>query len=314
MKALYFDGQLRFTEIPEPKLRENEALIRVRYAGICNTDLEIFKGYMGFNGVPGHEFVGEVVEAPDKGLIGKRVVGEINIACGKCDMCLSGHRKHCRNIRTLGINNWDGAFAEYLKLPIENLHPVPNSIDDIEAVFVEPLAAAVQVLEQVNFRPTDRVAVVGDGKLGLLISLVLKARNIDHILIGKHPSRAKDIVKGIPLAFPDRIQELSGQIDIAVEATGNSQGFALAVNIVKPTGTIVLKSTYASGSTFDFSPVVVKELNVIGSRCGSFKPAIGFLEKKLVPVKSMVSAVYPFEEAIDAFSATPGALKVLLRF
>ncbi|MBO8167086.1 MAG: alcohol dehydrogenase catalytic domain-containing protein [Kosmotoga sp.] len=315
MKALYYDGDsLVLKNVPIPEITKGESLIKVYYTGICNTDLEILKGYMGFTGIPGHEFVGEVVKAPkNKSLVGKRVVGEINIACGQCDLCRAGKRKHCRNIRTLGINNYDGAFAEYMKFPVENLHPVPDEIPNTIATLVEPLAAAFQVLEQAHIKPTDRVCVIGDGKLGLLISIVLQYSGIHHVLIGKHPERTKEVIPEVETLLPSELKGLENSFDVVVEATGNAKGFTSAIDLTAPTGTLVLKSTFASGENLNLSPVVVKELNIVGSRCGPFEPAIAFLKSQHEKLEGMISGIFPFEEYQRAFEATKGSLKILLR-
>lgn len=314
MKALYYDNYLELRNMPEPMLEKGEALIKILYAGICNTDLEILKGYMGFTGIPGHEFVGEVVKAPDnEDLVGKRVAGEINIACGHCDMCLVGKRKHCRKIRTLGINNYNGVFSEYAKLPRENLHIIPDGIPDTAATFVEPLAAAFQVLQQAHIKPTDRACVIGDGKLGLLISIVLGYKGIQHILISKHPERAKEVVPEVETLLPSELKGLENSFDIVIEATGNAKGFTSAIDLTKPAGTLVLKSTFASGESLNLSPVVVKELNIIGSRCGPFEPAIEFLREHHERLNKMISGVFPLDNYQKAFDAARGSLKVLLR-
>ena len=315
MKALYYDGDsLVLKNVPIPEITKGESLIKVYYTGICNTDLEILKGYMGFTGIPGHEFVGEVVKAPEnKSLVGKRVVGEINIACGQCDLCRAGKRKHCRNIRTLGINNYDGAFAEYMKFPVENLHPVPDEIPNTIATLVEPLAAAFQVLEQAHIKPTDRVCVIGDGKLGLLISIVLQYSGIHHVLIGKHPERAKEVIPEVEALLPSELKGLENSFDVVVEATGNAKVFTSAIDLTAPTGTLVLKSTFASGENLNLSPVVVKELNIVGSRCGPFEPAIAFLKSQHEKLEGMISGIFPFDEYQRAFEATKGSLKILLK-
>ncbi|OAA29146.1 alcohol dehydrogenase [Kosmotoga arenicorallina S304] len=314
MKALYYNNYLELIDVPEPALDKGEALIKILYAGICNTDLEILKGYMGFKGIPGHEFVGEVVKAPaNEALVGKRVVGEINIACGRCDMCLAGKRKHCRNIRTLGINNYNGVFAEYAKLPIENLHLIPDEIPDTAATLVEPLAAAFQVLEQAHIKPTDSVCVIGDGKLGLLISIVLEYKGIRHILIGKHPERAKEIIPEVQTHLPFELKGLENSFDVVIEATGNAKGFTSAIEFTKPMGTLVLKSTFAAGESLNLSPVVVKELNITGSRCGPFEPAIKFLTEHHERLNKMISGIFPLNEYQKAFDTAKGSLKVLLR-
>lgn len=315
MRALYFDEKLSMVEVPKPSPEDGEALIKVLAAGICNTDIEIVKGYMGFKGIPGHEFVGIVEKSADPRWVGKRVVGEINIACNECDLCKIGLKKHCRNIKVLGINNWNGAFAEYLVLPVENLHEVPSKVSNRQAVFVEPLAAAIQILEQVHIKPTDRVCVIGDGKLGLLISLSLNAHGVKHVLVGKHPEKMKIVSdRGVSTLFPGDVQSFDRFFDVVIEATGNQSGLEMALNIIRPQGTVVLKSTYASKAFVDLSKVVVDEINIIGSRCGPFEPALQLLEKDLIDVNPLVSQVLPFEKALEAFelAKTKGTLKVIL--
>lgn len=315
MRALYFDEKLSMVEASKPLHKEGEALIKVLAAGICNTDIEIVKGYMGFKGIPGHEFVGVVEKSTNPYWVGKRVVGEINIACNGCDLCKIGLKKHCRNIKVLGIKEWDGAFAEYLVLPVENLHEVPPGISNWQAVFVEPLAAAIQILEQVHIKPTDRVCVIGDGKLGLLISLSLRAHGVEHILFGKHPEKMKIVSdRGMNTLLSGDAQSFDRFFDVVIEATGNQAGLGMALNIVKPQGTVVLKSTYASKATVDLSKVVVNEINLVGSRCGPFEPALQLLEKNLIDINPLISQILPFERALEAFelAITKGMLKVIL--
>ncbi len=311
MKALFFDGkEFSLREVPVPERKEGESLIRVIKVGICNTDIEILKGYMSFRGILGHEFVGVVVDSDKKDLLGKRVVGEINISCGGCDLCRAGLKKHCRNIKTLGIKDWDGAMAEYLKLPDENLYVVPDDIDDLSAVFVEPLAAAIQVLEDVHIKPTHNVCVVGDGKLGLLITKVLTFCGYSPCVLGHHPERKKIVPKVSEYLLSEDFRE-DGVFDIVIEATGNEKGFETAVRIVKPRGVIVLKSTFHGDFTLNLSPVVIKEVGIVGSRCGPFPMAIRFLSDGL-EVKDMVEGVYSLEDAERAFKEARGKLKVIL--
>ncbi len=286
---------------PVPEPGPDEALVRVRLAGICNTDLEIARGYMGFRGVPGHEFVGEVD--------GRRVAGEINAACGACSWCARGLGRHCPNRTVLGILGRSGAFAEYLALPRRNLHPLPDSLDDEVAVFVEPTAAAFEVLEQVPLHLEDRVALLGDGKLALLIAQVLRGRCRLKVF-GKHPEKLT-ILREVETT----IERPKGQFDVVVEATGSERGFQQALDLVRPRGTLVLKSTVAAGAQLNLAPVVVNEVTVVGSRCGPFGPAIEALASGAVDPRPLISATYPLERGLQAFqrAAAPGVLKVLLR-
>lgn len=315
MRALVFDNALRYrSDYLIPKPRENEAIVRVTCAGICNTDLEITKGYMGFKGVLGHEFVGVVEDSGKKGLGGKRVVGEINLRCGKCAYCLRGFQNHCSNRSVLGILNRDGAFADYLTLPIQNLHTIPDSVSDEEAVFVEPLAAAFEILEQVNIRPTDRVSVLGDGKLGLLVAQVLSMTGCDLVAAGRHKEKLSILDKrGIKTQLSSEITERG--FDYVVECTSSVSGLASAMSLVRPKGTIILKTTAANREAIDLNSLVIDEISLIGSRCGPFVPAIRALEKRSVDVKSLVSRIFPLEEGIEAFryASQKGVLKVLLK-
>lgn len=316
MRAILADSGPRFdVAYPDPIASGREALIRVRLAGICNTDLELLKGYMDYRGVLGHEFVGEVVQAEDSTWIGKRVVGDINAACYECETCLAGRHTHCPNRTTLGIYDRDGAFADYLLLPLANLYAVPDGISDDKAVFVEPLAAACEILDQVHIRSTDRVIVLGDGKLGLLVAAVLRRAGADLLLVGRHEEKLA-VARGWGVAIaaadataPDR------QADIVVECTGSEGGFDAACRWLRPRGTLVLKSTYRQRLTFDMSALVVDEITIIGSRCGPFAPALRMLESGLVDPAPLISATFPLEEGVEALAraASPGALKVLLR-
>jgi threonine dehydrogenase-like Zn-dependent dehydrogenase len=319
MKALFFDGSLRFKPdayAPEPG--ENEALIRVLMAGICGTDMEILKGYKSFRGIPGHEFVGMVerVNGPYSGLVGKRVVGEINCGCGRCDYCMKGMEKHCPRRSTLGISDRDGVFAEYVTLPVRNLWEVPAHSADIDMVFAEPVAAAFEVLEQVHVKPCDKVLVLGDGKLGLLIAIVLHHCGVDVVVSGRHEEKlaiaARQKVKA------RRVDELpeGRAFDVVVEATGDPKGLETALGQVVPRGTIMLKSTVAESGRVNLSRAVVDEITLVGSRCGPFAPAVAALASGRVDVRPLVSAVYPFDDALSAFerAGRKGALKVLLDF
>lgn len=314
MKALNFDKKLEIVELKVPTRVPGTSLVKVRLAGICNTDIEITRGYMSFSGILGHEFVGEVIESDREELVNKRVVCEINIPCKHCDMCKAGLQKHCRNIRTVGINGYPGVFADYAVLPDENLHLVPDGILDESAVFAEPLAAALHVQETIDFSGNPRVCVLGDGKLGLLISLALSANGVEHFVLGKHPERLAIAHKagGIPIN-PDEVERYDRTFDIAVEATGNPAGFKLASHMVRPQGTIVLKSTYSGGAVFDFSPVVVRELRVLGSRCGPFDKAIALLDSGKLDLSSIIDGVYALGAALETFDKAKGSLKILLK-
>ncbi len=313
MRALTLTDTLRFqTSYPEPKRHEDEALIRVRLAGICNTDLELVKGYMGFSGVLGHEFVGEVVEG-DPAWVGQRVAGEINVACGACDLCHRGISTQCRNRTTLGIDRKDGVIADRVTLVHRNLHIVPDRVSDRQAVFVEPLAAAFQVLESMHLSPHDRVVVVGAGKLGLLCAQVVKLTGADLSVVVRREAPAKLLNQwGIRAVAFDELPVKRAQV--VIDCTGNQEGLVASLNLVEPRGTIVLKSTYATQPTINLSLVAVDEIRVIGSRCGPFPSALRALEVGLIDVESMIDAVYPLDRALEAMqqAAQPGALKVLL--
>jgi threonine dehydrogenase-like Zn-dependent dehydrogenase len=318
MRALLLDKKLQLIEdYPAPEPPPGEALIRVRLTGICNTDLELAQGYMQFRGIPGHEFVGVVERAPGapdaEEWEGRRVVGEINAVCGNCPTCRAGRPTHCPNRTTLGIGGRDGAFAEYLTLPVRNLHPIPDTLPDEVAVFTEPLAAACEILQQVHVRPTDRVVVLGDGKLGLLCAQVLALTGCDLIAMGHH-SQKLDILaqQGIPTTLED--ESIEAGADLIVETTGHPGGYAAARRLVRPRGAIVLKSTYHGTLDADLTMVVVDEITLVGSRCGPFGPALRLLERGLVEVIPLIQARYPLSEALAAFehAARPGTLKVLV--
>jgi len=312
VRAVMFDDELRVVKRPEPEVGTDEVLIRLCMAGICNTDLEIVRGYKGFRGVLGHEFVGEVIKGPEEWL-GQRVVGEINIACGHCDMCRAAIPSHCRNRRTLGIWNYAGAFADVFKLPAKNLPRVPRDLADEACVFVEPLAAACEVLESVPITPTSRVVLLGAGKLGLLVAQVLRLTGCDLSVIARR-DRQKALLSQWGIRAVNRRDLDDSRADVVVECTGNFSGFEEAVELVRPRGTIVLKSTYAGQDAVDLSRIVVDEISVVGSRCGPFDAALRLLEQGLVDVGSLIDARYPLGEVEQAFKRTsePGTLKVLL--
>ncbi|MFQ5825001.1 MAG: alcohol dehydrogenase catalytic domain-containing protein [bacterium] len=314
MKALYIKDRLELKGIDLPIPKENEALIKGVMAGICNTDLEIVKGYMGFEGVLGHEFVGVVEQAPDQKWVSKRVCGEINLGCGECSYCQRGLSRHCPNRTVLGILNHSGAFAEYLTLPLINLHQIPESIPDKSAVFVEPLAGAQEILEQVQIEPNNRVAVVGDGKLGLLICQVIRLTGCKLFLIGKH-NRKLSLAKSWGIKALPFEQLPNEKFDIVIEASGSPSGFSTAMNLVRPRGTIVLKSTYHGNLELNVAPIVIDEINIVGSRCGPFEAAIRILEQRLVDVECLIDDIYPFNQALQAFERAKQkeTLKILLQ-
>lgn len=312
MRALVFDGHALRVDAayPTPTPPDGHVLVRVVKAGICNTDLEIVKGYMGFSGVLGHEFVGIAESGP---LQGRRVVGEINLACGKCPTCLAGMPTQCPYRTTLGIDRHDGAFAEYLTLPAENLHPLPDAVSDEQAVFVEPLAAALQTLHLTHISPHQRVVLIGAGKLGLLTAQVVALTGCDLVVIARHP-RPFDLLArwGIPAAAEEDIAPRSA--DVVIDCTGTAEGFAAAQRLVRPRGVIHLKSTYHGLPQADLTRAVVDEVQVHTSRCGPFAAAIRLLARGLIDVTSLIDACYPLAEAPAAFehAARRGTLKVLL--
>ena len=330
MRALRFDGSLRFVTDAPVERREGEALVQVLRAGICNTDLEIVKGYAGFRGTLGHEFVGRVVESPGGALVGRRVVGEINAGCGVCALCRAGDPRHCAERTVLGIHGRDGAFADFLSLPPRNLIEVPDSISDEEAVFVEPLAAAAGILEQVHVDEATHVAVIGDGKLAQLICRALAQTGCALTVIGKHQEKLAlldDIgVRGLQLSVAGNDsaearrwlneQGLSQSFDVVIEASGSATGLPMAIALTRPRGAIVLKSTHHGETSADLSAMVVNELHIIGSRCGRFAPALDLLARRAMNIRSLISQEYPIEDGLKAFqqAAAPSTMKVLLRF
>jgi threonine dehydrogenase-like Zn-dependent dehydrogenase len=313
VRALVYDGKLWLNEAADrPIPAEGEALLKIRQAGICNTDLELVAGMYGFAGTPGHEFVAEVVEGPAD-WIGRRVVGEINVACGQCDFCLADVPSQCRHRRAVGIHDYPGAFADYMPLPLRSLYRVPDSLSDDEAVFTEPLAAALQVLEAIQISPRDRIVVLGTGKLGLLAAQVLKLTGADVVGIVRRQKQADLLGRwNIPALTLDALESEHAQV--VVDCTGRAEGFADALRLVQSRGTIILKSTYRGTPQADLTQVAVREIRVIGSRCGPFPAALRLLENKLVDVKALIEARYPLDFAMEAFeyAQQPGALKVLL--
>jgi len=312
VRALEFENGLRVVERAAPQAGPGEALVRLRLAGICNTDLELMRGYMDFSGTLGHEFVGEVVDGPDEWL-GRRVVGEINISCGECDLCRRGMRKHCRHRATLGLMNYDGAFADVFRLPVENLWAVPDSVSDEQAVFTEPLAAACEVLEAGVIAPETRVIVVGAGKLGLLVAQVVRLSGAELTVVARRErSRALLAEWGIPTAQVADLER--GMADVVIDCTGSVEGFASSLDLIRPRGAIILKSTYAGLPEADLTRIAVDELRVIGSRCGPFGAALRLLAAGLVDPHPLIDARYPLADAERALAhaGQPGALKVLL--
>jgi|SRR5579883_2225553 len=330
MRALVFEhGRLRLEKrYPEPSPAEGEALIRVVQVGICNTDVEIVRGYLGFEGVVGHEFVGVVAEVSGdeqarERFAGRRVVGEINAACYRadCAYCQQGMASHCPRRTTLGIGGRDGAFADFLTLPVQNLHLVPDEVSDEEAVFVEPLAANFEMLEQVHVRPTDRVVVLGDGKMGQLAAQVLALNGCEVTMLGRHEEklalarRHGVLTERVDVGDENVWSRGDERADLAVECTGSEAGLAMALRLVRPRGTIILKSTVAARSSLHLAPIVIDEIRVQGSRCGPFAPALRALSQQRVDVRSLISDRYTLDEALAAFerAVQPGVLKVLVR-
>ena len=318
MRALtLYGGHLQVeTDRPLPLFGRDEARVRVLRAGVCNTDLEIVRGYMRFEGVPGHEFVGRVEQCNDPALVGARVTGEINCGCGTCDWCVHGDSRHCAQRTVLGILGRDGAFADYLTLPVRNLHRVPDEVSDTHALFTEPLAAAFAITEQLHVRPVDRVTVLGDGKLGLLVAQVLAATSCDLLTVGRHERKLEILRRrGIPTSLLDTWKNLPRHTaDIVVEATGSVEGFRLALDAVRPRGTIVLKTTCADELHMNLAPIVIDEVRVTGSRCGPFGPALRALARGVVDVDGLLDRTFPLDLAPQALchAASPGALKVVL--
>lgn len=316
MKALRFENnELQLADVPLPR-RDGEALVRMTVAGICNTDIEIARGYAGFRGALGHEFVGVVEESPDRSQIGRRVVGEINAGCGQCDLCRENDPRHCPDRTVLGIRGRDGAFAEYLSLPPRNLLIVPDNISDRQAVFTEPLAAACEILDQVEITTSQRVAVIGDGKLGQLISRVIASSGRDLTLIGKHRNKLELASRaGVKTVELDAMEcGPASRFDFVVEASGSSSGLGLALDLVRPRGAIILKSTFHGAVGLDTSRIVVNEISVIGSRCGRFDNALRLLESGCVDVEPLIAREYKLADGVDAMAEAqrPGTLKVLL--
>jgi threonine dehydrogenase-like Zn-dependent dehydrogenase len=313
MNALWLENnKIEMRDVAGPR-KPDEVLIKIRKAGICSTDLELVKGYYPYTGILGHEFVGEVVEAEDASWIGQRVVGEINAVCNHCEQCLNGRPTHCENRTVLGIVNRDGTFAEFTQLPITNLHHVPDSVPDEMAVFTEPLAAALEIQQQIQIKPTDRVLLVGAGRLGQLIAQTLALTGCDLRVVARHAHQQNLLnARGIRIIAEEEIQPW--QSDTVVEATGSPSGFALARKAIRPRGTLVMKSTYKGEMSVNFSSIVVDEINIIGSRCGPFEPALRLMESRQVDPTVLIAAEYKLQDALIAFerAAETGVLKVLI--
>ena len=321
MRSLVFDGKaVGFRkQHAAPVAGEGEVLVRVTAAGVCQTDYEIARGYMGFTGILGHEFVG-VVEGIGKGVetqwVGKRVCGEINCVCGKCEMCAHGLSSHCFNRTVVGIVNHDGAFAELVRLPERNLHVVPGHVTDEEAVFVEPLAAAFQILRQVQIEKRTKVCVLGDGRLGLLVAQVLQRTGCSLMLVGKHESKLAvmerlKVGKSIRMILDGDLRARREQ-DVVVDCTGRATGLERAMELVRPRGTIVMKTTVAAGKPLNLAPLVIDEVNLLGSRCGPFPQAIAALAGREVEVVPMITKRVTLEQAEGLFSGAGEGLKTVM--
>lgn len=320
MKAIVFDNELKLdNNYPKPIPNKGEALIKVTIAGICNTDYEITKGYMGYVGVLGHEFVGivEDVNGDDKSWIGKRVVAEISWGCDdpNCEWCAKKNYRHCPNRHTIGIWKKDGCMAEYITLPTNILFEIPENVTDEQAVFVEPLAAACEITEQLHIEPTAKVLVLGDGKLGLTTALTLNSLNLDVLLVGKHQNKL-NIAKnqGVKTELLENFKQ-EKIYDVVVEATGTASGFETSMSLTKPRGILVLKSTVATGKELNLAPIVIDEITVLGSRCGQFTPALRLLKNNRIDFSPFITSIYSIDNAIEAFEANKSkdSLKILIK-
>jgi threonine dehydrogenase-like Zn-dependent dehydrogenase len=313
MRALVFDSKLEFrADYPDPVAAPGESIVRVSRAGICGTDLEIARGYMKYRGVLGHEFVGVVARTSNSALRGRRVVGEINVGCGRCAICAAGLRRHCPDRTVLGILGRDGAFAEFLALPDANLIPVPDSVLDEVAVFVEPVAAAYEILEQIHLARNRTIVVMGDGRLGALVALVLKGEKYLPIVAGHHAEKLRRLkALGLDIAEESR---LGDRFDIVIDCSGSGAGFSRAVELVKPRGTIILKSTAADGAEINLAPVVINEITVLGSRCGRFEPALNALASGKIDPRPLIDGTFALAGGLAAFAAAADPLnfKILL--
>jgi threonine dehydrogenase-like Zn-dependent dehydrogenase len=319
MRVLYLDDELALRDdYPDPQPAPGESLVRVRLAGICGTDLELIRGYMAYRGVPGHEFVGEVVASADERLMGRRVAGEINAACGRCDFCIAGLGRHCPDRTVLGILGRDGAFAEYLLLPDSNLTPLPDAIPDELAVFIEPIAAAYEIFEQTEpgrneMGRNEKIAVLGDGRLGAIVALALKAEGYEPIVGGHHATKLRRLAA---LGLRTELEaKLASGFDVVVDCTGAASGFNRAATLVRPRGRLILKSTVAAAATMNLAPIVVNEITLVGSRCGRFAPALAALEAGKVDPRLLIDATFPLADGLAAVKAAtdPSNFKVLLK-
>jgi alcohol dehydrogenase len=316
VKALVIaSGKIKFdASYAKPAPERDEVVIKISYAGVCDTDVQLAGGYLSFAGVPGHEFVGVVADGAE-GWLGKRVVGEINCACGVCNDCLAGRPKHCEYRTALGIAGRDGCFAEYLALPTANLYEIPAGVSDEQAVFTEPLAAALNVVELTHVPPTARAAVVGDGKLGLLVAQVISLAGADVVVVGHHPGRADKLARmgrAVPILKPDAAPER--HYDVVVECTGAADGLAQALRYVRPRGTVVLKTTIADPYNVDLAAAVVNEVAILGNRCGPFPPALKLLAEGLVDPRPLIEQVHSFDELPDLLARGAPGLKHLIKF
>lgn len=314
MRAVVFNpGGPALADVPVPDAPD-ECMIRVAVAGICGTDLQLLEGYAGFSGIPGHEFVGVVERAPraDERWIGRRVVGEINVGCGRCDSCAAGIKEHCERRTVVGIRGRAGAFAEYMSLPASNLHQLPAGVADLSGVFVEPTAAACRILEQIEIGPSARVAVLGDGRMGLIVAQVLRTTGAAVVVLGRHREklqRARDLDLDAALSSDAPVHAF----DVVVDATGRPEGLTRALELARPRGTVVLKSTFHGETTLAPWPIVVNEVTIVGSRCGPFAHAIDLIARGHVRVAPLVSRVMGLEECAEAFAAARHELKVMFR-
>ncbi|MCX6287613.1 MAG: alcohol dehydrogenase catalytic domain-containing protein [Bacteroidetes bacterium] len=307
MQALFFENELLLKEIPVPVSAAGEVLVKILYSAICNTDLEIIKGYMGFRGVLGHEFVGKVTSVSHP-LYGKTVVGEINCSCGHCYLCLSGRHAHCSKRNVIGIAGHQGVFAGFISLPAENLHIVPDTVPGHIAIFTEPLAAAVEIFEQLHMKPSKSVFIFGAGKLGLLVSMVVRLQGFDYTTFDPIPEKtAFASTLGIHSKSLTELQA-GEKAEVCIDCTGNAEGFGLALEHLWPGGTLILKTTVADPSKPDLNSIVINEFTILGSRCGLFKPALNLLERKLVDPSPLISGEYAFNDILKAFESAKNPL------
>ena len=314
MRALVFDRNLEFRgDYPDPVAAPGESIVAVAVAGICGTDLEIARGYMQYRGVPGHEFAGRVAQSQNPALRGKRVVGEINAGCGRCAMCSAGLARHCANRTVLGILGRDGAFAEFLRLPDANLNPIPDSMPDDVAVFVEPVAAAYEIFEQVHLSRNQTIAVIGDGRLGAIVALALKAEKYQPKVTGHHREKLARLAElGLDTAEESSVRD---KFEVVIDCSGSGSGFRRAVELAQPRGKIILKSTAAAAAEINLAPIVVNEITVIGSRCGRFEPALDALAAGKIDPRPLIDGVFALDDGLAAFEAAMNPLnfKILLR-